>query len=100
MYIYIYMCMYNMYVRMYAYVVIESGPGALIIEVVDSVPSSPITPNHHRHQQIYFYKALDTIASYRQARPGTSTPKTKTVHLKRVNSKDSSPKRSRKPCTP
>ena len=39
--IYIYMGMYNMYVRRYAYVVIESGPGALIIEVVDSVPSSP-----------------------------------------------------------
>ena len=35
------MGMYNMYVRRYAYVVIESGPGALIIEVVDSVPSSP-----------------------------------------------------------
>ena len=41
MYVYIYMGMYNMYVRRYAYVVIESGPGALIIEVVDSVPSSP-----------------------------------------------------------
>ena len=46
-YVYTYICiciyvyMYNMYVRRYAYVVIESGPGALIIEVVDSVPSSP-----------------------------------------------------------